>query len=44
MCPNLYMLYYGEDANLIECKTYKHAQYKPNNDKERIFDKYKTLR
>ena len=33
MCLNFCMLYYGEDANLIECKTCRHARYKPNIDR-----------
>jgi hypothetical protein len=43
-CINFCMLYYGEDANLIKCKTYRHAWYKPNIDRGMTFMAYKTLR
>jgi hypothetical protein len=34
MCPNFCMLYYLENTDLIECKTYWHARYKPRTRKE----------
>jgi hypothetical protein len=29
MCPNFCMLYYRENTELTECKTYRHSRYKP---------------
>jgi hypothetical protein len=37
------MLYYGEDVNLTEHKTYGHARYKPNMGRERTLVTYKKL-
>jgi len=34
ICLNFCMLYYGEDVNLIDCKTCRYAQYKSNIVKE----------
>jgi hypothetical protein len=44
MCPNFYMLYYDEDVNLTECKTCRHAQYKPNIGRWMTLMVYKKLR
>jgi hypothetical protein len=38
------MLYYGEDVNLIECKTCGHAWYKPNTGRGRTLVAYEKLR
>ena len=35
--PMFCMLYYNEDVNLIKCKTYRHARYKPNAGRGRSF-------
>jgi hypothetical protein len=43
MCLNFCMLYYDEDANLIDCKTCRHARYKPNIDRGMTFVAYKKL-
>jgi len=43
-CPNFYMLYYLGNTNLIKCKTYWHARYKPWTGKGRIVVAYKKLR
>jgi hypothetical protein len=36
--------YYGEDANLTECKPCRHAQYKPNTGRGKTLVAYKNLR
>jgi len=38
------MLYNGEYTNFTECKTYKHARYKPNNGRGKTFIAYKKIR
>jgi hypothetical protein len=44
MCPNFCMLYYLENAKLTECKTYRHARYKPRTGRERTLVAYRKLR
>jgi len=41
MYPNFWVLYHGEYATFIECKTCQHAQYKPNNGRGRTLIIYK---
>jgi hypothetical protein len=36
MCPNFCMLYYFENAELIECRTCGHSRYKPRTSGERL--------
>ena len=35
MCPNFYMLYYFENAELTECRTYGNSSYKPRTSKRK---------
>jgi len=44
VCPNFCILYHLENIDLIECKTYWHARYKPRTRKGRTFIVYKKLR
>ena len=44
MCLNFCILYYGEDVNLTECKTYRYDRYKPNMGKGKTLVAYKKLR
>jgi hypothetical protein len=44
MCPNFYMLYSLGNTDLIKCKTYGHARYKPWTGKGRIVVAYRKLR
>jgi hypothetical protein len=44
MCPNFCMLYYFKNAELIECRTCRHARYKPRTHRERTFIAYKKLK
>jgi len=44
MCPNFYMLYYLENAELTECMTCGHSCYKPKNGKGKTLVAYKKLR
>jgi len=43
MCLNFCMLYYLENAELTECKTYEHSHYKPRTDRVRFLVTYKKL-
>jgi hypothetical protein len=38
------MLYYLENAELTECKTYEHSHYKPMNGRGRTLIVHRTLR
>jgi hypothetical protein len=42
--PKFYMLYNGEYTNFTECKTYKHAWYKPKNGRGKTLIAYKKIR
>jgi len=44
MCPNFCMLYYLENAELIEYRTCGHSHYKSRTNKGRIFVTHKKLR
>jgi hypothetical protein len=44
VCPNLYMLYYLKNVELIECRTCGHACYKPRTSKGRTLVTHKKLR
>jgi hypothetical protein len=44
MCPNFYMLYYLENAELIECMTCRHSRYKPRTGRGKTLVAYKKLR
>ena len=44
MCPNFCILHYSEDVNITECKTYRHAQYKPNTGRGRTLVTYKKIK
>jgi len=44
MCPNFCMIYYLENAELIEYMTCVHFRYKPRIDMEKTLVAYKTLR
>ena len=44
MCPNFCMLYYFKNAELILCRTCRHACYKPRTNRERTFITYKKLK
>jgi hypothetical protein len=44
MCLNFCMLYYLKNAELIECKTYKHSPYKPRTDKVKSLIAHEKLR
>ena len=41
VCPNLYMLYYLKNVELIECRTCGHACYKPRTSKGRTLVTHK---
>ena len=43
-CLNFYMLYYLGNTDLIKCKTYGHAWYKPWTGNGRIIVAYRKLR
>jgi hypothetical protein len=36
MCPNFYMLYYLENAEMTECMTWGHSRYKLRTGRERL--------
>ena len=42
MCPNLFRLFYLENANLTKCKTCGHAWYKPRTDREKCLVTHKN--
>jgi len=44
MCPNFYMLYYLENAELTECITCGHYRYKPRTGRGKTLVAYKKLR
>jgi hypothetical protein len=44
MCPNFYMLYYLENAKLIECMTCGYSRYKPRTGRGKTLVAYKKLR
>ena len=44
MCPDFYMLYYLENAEMIECMTCGHSHYKPITGKGKTLVAYKNLR
>jgi hypothetical protein len=44
MCPNFYMLYYLEIAELTECMTCGHSCYKPRTGRGKTLVAYKKLR
>jgi len=44
MCPNFYMIYYLENAELTECMTCGHSRYKPRTDMGKNLMAYKKLR
>jgi hypothetical protein len=44
MCPNFCMLYYLENAELIECMTCEHFRYKPRTGRGKTLMAYKKLR
>jgi len=45
MCPNFYMLYYLENAEMIECMTCGgHSRYKPRTGRGKTLVAYKKLR
>jgi hypothetical protein len=43
MCPNFYMLYYLENAELTECMTCGHSRYKPRTGRGKTLVAYKKL-
>jgi hypothetical protein len=44
MCPNFYMLYYLENAELTECRIYGHSHYKPRTGKGKTLIAHRKLR
>jgi len=44
MCPNFYMLYYLENAEMTECMTCGHSRYKPITGRGKTLVAYKKLR
>jgi hypothetical protein len=44
MCPNFYMLYYLENAEMTECMTCGHSRYKPRTGRGKTLVAYKKLR
>jgi hypothetical protein len=44
MCPNFYMLYYLENAEMTECMTCRHSRYKPRIGRGKTLVAYKKLR
>jgi len=44
ICPNFYMLYYLENAELTECMTYGHSRYKPRTGRGKTLVAYKKLK
>ena len=44
MCPNFCMLYYLENAKLIECMTYGHSHYKSKTSMGKTLVAYKKFR
>jgi hypothetical protein len=44
MCTNFCMLYYLENAELTECKTCRHAHYKPRTGRGRTHVTFRKLR
>jgi len=44
MCPNFYMLYYFENAELTECMTCGHSCYKIRTGRGKTLMTYKKLR
>jgi hypothetical protein len=43
MCPNFYILYYLENAELIECKICGHAHYKSRTGREGLLSHIENL-
>jgi hypothetical protein len=44
ICPNFCMLYYLENAEMIECMTCGHSHYKPRTGRGKTLVAYKKLR
>jgi len=44
MCPNFCMLYYLENAELIECMTCGHSRYKPRTGRGKTLMAYKKIK
>jgi hypothetical protein len=44
MCPNFCMLYYLENAEMIECMTCRHSCYKPRTGRGKTLVAHKKLR
>ena len=44
MCPNFYMLYYLENAEMTECMTCEHSRYKPRTGRRKTLVAFKKLR
>jgi len=44
ICPNFYMLYYLENTELTECRTYVHSRYKPRTCRGKILVAHRKLR
>jgi hypothetical protein len=44
ICPNFYMLYYLENAEMTECMTCGHSRYKPKTGRRNTLMAYKKLR
>jgi hypothetical protein len=44
MCPNFYMMYYLENAELTKCMTCGHSRYKPRTSMRKTLMAYKILR
>ena len=44
ICPNFCMLYYFENAEMIECMTCGHSRYKPKTSRGKTLVAYKKLR
>ena len=44
MCPNFCMLYYLENAQLTECRTWGHARYKSKNGRGRTLVTHRKLK